>query len=178
MEGEPGYCGKIGRVEHVDSIGQIHGTWGGCAIQPERDSYELLTEDQAVAIREEEIKKRVAEPVPYVDGAKKVSVTFKCQCPIYRMGTKEVMCRVDLDLNGCCDSYAKVDSYGNHGSKACIIGVPDNECARVYGFIKKLVGQDCCPQCVVAPADLRKLSSDYYPAIKKAVLMAIGKEEA
>lgn len=31
MVGEPRYSGKIGTVEHVDDIGQIHGTWGGCA---------------------------------------------------------------------------------------------------------------------------------------------------
>ena len=35
MVGEPRYSGKIGTVEHIDDIGQIHGTWGGCAIQPE-----------------------------------------------------------------------------------------------------------------------------------------------
>ena len=28
MKGEPKYSGKIGTVEHVDDIGQIHGTWG------------------------------------------------------------------------------------------------------------------------------------------------------
>jgi hypothetical protein len=42
MEGEPQYTGKIGTVELIDDIGQIHGSWGGCAIQPERDSYEIL----------------------------------------------------------------------------------------------------------------------------------------
>lgn len=42
MAGEPRYSGKIGTVEHVDDIGQIHGTWGGCAIQPERDTFEII----------------------------------------------------------------------------------------------------------------------------------------
>lgn len=42
MVGEPRYAGKIGTVEHIDDVGQIHGTWGGCAIQPERDTYEIL----------------------------------------------------------------------------------------------------------------------------------------
>ena len=36
MKGEPRYTGKIGTVELIDDIGQIHGTWGGCAIQPEQ----------------------------------------------------------------------------------------------------------------------------------------------
>jgi len=42
MEGEPRYSGKEGVVEYVDDIGQIHGTWGGCAIQPERDKFEIV----------------------------------------------------------------------------------------------------------------------------------------
>jgi hypothetical protein len=42
MKGEPRYDGKIGVVEHIDDIGQVHGTWGGCAIQPERDTFEIL----------------------------------------------------------------------------------------------------------------------------------------
>lgn len=31
-----------GTVEHVDDIGQIHGSWGGLAVQPENDTYEIL----------------------------------------------------------------------------------------------------------------------------------------
>lgn len=42
MVGEPRYTGKIGTVELVDDLGQIHGTWGGCAIQPEHDTFEIL----------------------------------------------------------------------------------------------------------------------------------------
>ena len=53
MEGEPQMTGEIGQYEFTDSIGQIHGTWG-IAIQPDKDSYELLTESQVAEIREEE----------------------------------------------------------------------------------------------------------------------------
>lgn len=42
MEGEPSYSGRVGVVELVDDIGQIHGSWGGLAIQPENDRYEIL----------------------------------------------------------------------------------------------------------------------------------------
>ena len=42
MKGEPQYAGKIGKVEFIDDIGQIHGSWGGLAIQPENDRYEIL----------------------------------------------------------------------------------------------------------------------------------------
>jgi hypothetical protein len=36
------YVGREGEVTHIDGIGQLHGTWGGLAIIPETDSYELL----------------------------------------------------------------------------------------------------------------------------------------
>lgn len=42
MEGEPDYSGKIGVVTQIDDIGQIHGTWGGCAIIPETDKFEII----------------------------------------------------------------------------------------------------------------------------------------
>ncbi len=45
MAGEPHYAGRTGEVEHIDDMGQIHGTWGGCALIPEEDTYELITED-------------------------------------------------------------------------------------------------------------------------------------
>jgi len=44
MDGEPHYTGKVGTVEHIDSIGQIHGTWGGCALIPETDIWEVIEE--------------------------------------------------------------------------------------------------------------------------------------
>lgn len=48
MEGEPHYNGREGVVEYIDDIGQIHGTWGGCAIQPEHDSFIILESKQKV----------------------------------------------------------------------------------------------------------------------------------
>lgn len=45
MEGEPQYSGKTGVVKSVDDIGQLHGSWGGCAIQPERDDFEVIEEN-------------------------------------------------------------------------------------------------------------------------------------
>lgn len=42
MDGEPQYTGREGIVRVIDSIGQIHGSWGGCAIVPGVDSYEVI----------------------------------------------------------------------------------------------------------------------------------------
>ena len=41
MSGEARYYGKEGKVTHIDDIGQVHGTWGGCALIPELDKFHI-----------------------------------------------------------------------------------------------------------------------------------------
>lgn len=47
MYDEPNYSGKEGTVTVIDDAGQLHGTWGGLAVIPEVDSFEVIddTED-------------------------------------------------------------------------------------------------------------------------------------
>lgn len=42
MNGEPEYCNKVGVVEFIDDIGQIHGSWGGGALIPGVDQFEVV----------------------------------------------------------------------------------------------------------------------------------------
>ena len=42
MDGETSYSEKIGIAEHIDNIGQIHGSWGGCAPIPGVDQFEVV----------------------------------------------------------------------------------------------------------------------------------------
>jgi hypothetical protein len=42
MEGEPHYTGKQGIIKSVDGIGQLHGSWGGLAVNPSVDNFEVL----------------------------------------------------------------------------------------------------------------------------------------
>lgn len=44
MDGEPQYTGKEGIVRTIDDAGQIHGTWGGCALISGIDSYEVVSD--------------------------------------------------------------------------------------------------------------------------------------
>ena len=44
MQGEPQYTNKTGVVEHIDGIGQLHGTWGGLAVVPSVDKFEIIDE--------------------------------------------------------------------------------------------------------------------------------------
>lgn len=39
MDGEPDYCGREGRITSIDSMGYLHGTWGGLSVLPEDDFY-------------------------------------------------------------------------------------------------------------------------------------------
>ena len=36
------YEGKEGVIEHIDGIGQQHGTWGSLAVIPEADDFEII----------------------------------------------------------------------------------------------------------------------------------------
>lgn len=36
------YHNKIGVVEHIDDLGQLHGTWGGIAVLPEEDEFTII----------------------------------------------------------------------------------------------------------------------------------------
>lgn len=42
MKDKPNYIGRIGIVEDIDAIGQLHGTWGSLAIIPEVDKFEII----------------------------------------------------------------------------------------------------------------------------------------
>lgn len=42
MDGEPRYTGKEGIVDSIDDMGQIHGSWGGCALIPDIDRFEII----------------------------------------------------------------------------------------------------------------------------------------
>ena len=42
MAGEKEYKGRVGVVKLVDDIGQLHGTWGGLALIPTEDQFEIV----------------------------------------------------------------------------------------------------------------------------------------
>ena len=45
MKDEPHYTNRVGTVTHIDDAGQIHGTWGECALIPEIDTFVILNRD-------------------------------------------------------------------------------------------------------------------------------------
>ena len=44
MYGEPNYSNREGIVKYIDDIGQIHGTWGGLALNFD-DDWEIIEDD-------------------------------------------------------------------------------------------------------------------------------------
>jgi len=43
MAGEQSYDGKKGIVCRIDDMGQLHGSWGGLAVNPQEDKFEILS---------------------------------------------------------------------------------------------------------------------------------------
>lgn len=53
MDGEPEYSGREGVIEHVSPayepagiLEQLHGTWGGLAVQPSMDTIEMIQQGE------------------------------------------------------------------------------------------------------------------------------------
>lgn len=42
MKDEPDYLGREGIVTRIDSMGHLHGTWGGLAVIPNEDDYTII----------------------------------------------------------------------------------------------------------------------------------------
>ena len=42
MAGEPDYTGRIGVVQYIDSVGQLHGSWGGLAVILSEDEIKIV----------------------------------------------------------------------------------------------------------------------------------------
>ncbi|PKK97851.1 MAG: hypothetical protein CVV57_10090 [Tenericutes bacterium HGW-Tenericutes-2] len=45
MKGEEHYSGRVGIIEYIDGLDQLHGTWGGLAIIPEEDLIEVINSE-------------------------------------------------------------------------------------------------------------------------------------
>jgi hypothetical protein len=46
MRDEPEYTNREGIVRNIDDIGQIHGSWGGCALIPDIDMWEVIKSEK------------------------------------------------------------------------------------------------------------------------------------
>jgi hypothetical protein len=157
MAGESRYTGKIGQVEHTDDIGQIHGTWGGCALRPmDGDRYALITEEQA---RAELAKQAEASKPKQVKGG---SVCVPCSFKAWNHSARQW-----VDSNGTI----KV-TLG--GTGRCVLGVADCDARYICSVIDQItkVPNTAC-SVEVLPRDCRKQVESYIDALKDAVRKAM-----
>ena len=115
MEGEPGYAGREGRVTHIDDAGELHGTWGGCALLPERDTWMRLDGDAETPIRTIQ-RERLGLALMYNDETVDTDTMLEAYLGIYgdpdirnRDGIRELMSRIE---RGEDDSERPARWYG------------------------------------------------------------------
>ena len=48
MLGEPNQEGLSGIIKSIDSMGQLHGTWGGLAVIPEEDVFRIIKKEKDI----------------------------------------------------------------------------------------------------------------------------------
>lgn len=102
MEGEPGYAGREGRVTHIDDAGELHGTWGGCALLPERDTWIKMGEEAAVGSTGIIGRERLGLALMYNDETVDTDTMVEAYLGIYgdpdilnRDGIRELMSRIE-----------------------------------------------------------------------------------
>lgn len=39
---EKDYVGRVGKVEYIDSVGDMHGSWGSLKVIPEVDEFQII----------------------------------------------------------------------------------------------------------------------------------------
>ena len=135
MVGEPRYTGKVGQVESVDDMGQIHGSWGGCALRPmDGDRYALITEDDGRAELAKQDEERKPKPV--------------------KGGSACVPCTFNGRRRGVYDGAIKV-TLG--GTRRCIVGLRDCDVAYVGSVVDSVTGvRNTAAEVTFTPCDLYK----------------------
>lgn len=178
MEGEPQYNGKVGRIEDIDSKGQLSGTWGGLRVQPERDSIKILTDAEVAEMQKAEDDRRTAYAAPHVD-LEPVFVKFNFTYKPSRLQRlngaqdKSIVGKIEFYPNGCEDNANKY----KHDMR-CLIGLPDNEVQHVANLINQKLKFKCCWSCNIVPCDLRKDWNECINAIYEAVEKLNGNYQA
>lgn len=159
MVGEPRYTGKVGQVESVDSMGQIHGSLGGCALRPmDGDRYALITEDEGRA----ELAKQGEDRKPkQVKGG-----SFKLVCPVQM---RNPCTREWFTLK---TGAVKVDLGVATGR--CVIGVADADARYIASVVDSVTGvKNTAFRIEVYPLDARKKVESYIDSLKDAVRKAM-----
>jgi len=168
MQGEPQMTGKIGQYDHTDTSGQLQGSWG-IAIQPDKDSYEVLTTEQVEKIKAEEAAKKAAFKAPHVNH-EIIEVKFKFNLGLTRlqmlngMKSKEIVGKIVFHPNGG-------ENYSNTYGHICnsVIGIRDDQVGYIKSYVNERLKTKCCWTMEIKPCDARKSLEDCMPAINEVI---------
>jgi len=139
LEGEDNsYDGKEGTVEHIDGIGQLHGTWGGLAVIPGVDEFEIITDESlteanfsATATHTEEIGLGTFEAEDEDDAEDKANMLYNDGTYDSYWDTTDITVeKVSESLEEDLDPMQKIFNIAL--AKAQEVGKP-----VIYGFMNK-----------------------------------------
>lgn len=120
MKGEPNYTGRTGIIKFIDSMGQLHGTWGGLAIVPEEDKIEVISTKSA-----SQKNNSVAEEYTYFDTFTDNQYKLNEQ-----MATEDVDNTTEVTCDWCNELFVRTDltetELGNLCDK-CIAAIESKE---------------------------------------------------
>ena len=130
MAGEPQYTGRTGTVKFIDDAGQIHGTWGGCAIQPDNDIYEVIENNRRKIMLDIEVFRQMI--YQHTGGLVEYSGDFQCDqtggCPTHLCWSRT-------------DGLAWLQPYETSGLSEEQIEKCWRDCAR-YGIVRCETGKE------------------------------------
>lgn len=157
MQGEPQYTGKIGQIDHIDSKGYLHGTWGGCSILPE-DNYTLLSEEEAKKLIEEERQKKIAAIPPkwelpqeeFSIIADMTAVPSRLQ-RLNGIMPYKIRVKVVFKPNGSFNSSHKYERTIHH-----VNGIAESHYEYIRSLLNNKLKQNCCYSIEFEPCDVRK----------------------
>ena len=146
MKGEPQYGDKVGTVEHIDDAGQIHGTWGGCALIPGEDKFEIVMNENKTATDKRIDTEKLTKILRNVDDCQCNGNCDNrcCKCAEYASAKRAV------DMGFCDIKKAKADFaeqlYDKLDSASMCFGREPERDAGVYmsdikNVIKELLGE-------------------------------------
>lgn len=116
--------GKIGTIEYIDDMGQLHGSWGSVALIPEIDDIQIYEDWKC------QMKKHLNESQEY--GNKwKCSDFYDNHCKLYD-GTNEFYIEYDInfidnDFNFDNIKITKIRYWNNHNMVPRLSTLPFNE---------------------------------------------------
>lgn len=146
MKGESQYADKVGTVEYIDDAGQIHGTWGGCALIPGEDSFEIVIDNAKTETDKRIDTERLAKILYNVDDSvcNGTCDSRCCKCAEY-MSAKKIVDAGYGDIKRAKTDFAE-QLYNKLDSVSMCFGRDPERDAGVYmsdikRAIKELLGE-------------------------------------